>query len=61
MVILKGGKSHEVAVCLLHAMRLKIHDSHLTCKVANKFLNVCKRVEVVERNEDGLLTFPAVL
>ena len=29
-------------------MRLKICDSHLTCKVANKFLNVLERVEVVE-------------
>ena len=29
-------------------MRLKICDSHLTCKVANKRLNVRERVEVVE-------------
>ena len=29
-------------------MRLKICDSHLTCKVANKCLNVRERVEVVE-------------
>ena len=26
-------------------------DSHLTCKVANKCLNVCERVEVVEWNK----------
>ena len=32
-------------------MRLKICDSHLTCKVANKCLNVRGRVEVVEWNE----------
>ena len=32
-------------------MRLKICDSHLTCKVANKCLNVRERVEVVERNK----------
>ena len=29
-------------------MRLKICDSHLTCKVANKCLNVRERLEVVE-------------
>ena len=29
----------------------KICDSHLTCKVANKCLNVRQRVEVVEWNE----------
>ena len=29
-------------------LRLKICDSHLTCKVANKCLNVRERVEVVE-------------
>ena len=32
-------------------MRLKICDSHLTCKVANKCLNVHERVEAVERNK----------
>ena len=32
-------------------MRLKICDSHLTCKVANKCLNVRERVEVVEWNK----------
>ena len=32
-------------------MRLKICDSRLTCKVANKSLNVRERVEVVERNK----------
>ena len=32
-------------------MRLKICDSHFTCKVANKCLNVCERVEVVEWNK----------
>ena len=30
---------------------LKIHDSHLTCKVVNKCLNVCKWVEVAEWNK----------
>ena len=42
-------------------MRLKIRDSHLTCKVANKFLNVRGRVEVVERNKRWSPPFPAVL
>ena len=32
-------------------MRLKIRDSHLTCKVANKCLNVREPVEVVEWNK----------
>ena len=32
----------------LRVLRLKICDSHLTCKVANKCLNVRERVEVVE-------------
>ena len=32
-------------------LRLKTCDSHLTCKVANKCLNVRKRVEVVEWNK----------
>ena len=32
-------------------MRLKICDSHLTWKVANKYLNVRERVDVVEWNK----------
>ena len=48
MVIQYGGKSHRIAVWQTRALRLKIRDSHLTCKVANKCLNVRKRVEVVE-------------
>ena len=39
-------------------MRLKIYDSHLTCKVANKCLNVCERVEVVEWNKKWSSPFP---
>ena len=27
---------------------------HLTCKVANKCLDACERIEVAERYEDGL-------
>ena len=34
------------------ALRLKIRDSHLTCKVANKCLNVREPMEVVEWNEN---------
>ena len=37
-------------------MRLKIRDSHLTCKVANKCLN--ERVEVVEWNKRWSPPFP---
>ena len=29
-------------------VRLKISDSHLTCKVVNKCLNVCERVELAK-------------
>ena len=32
----------------IQVVRLKICDSHLTCKVATKCLNVRERVEVVE-------------
>ena len=30
------------------SVRLRTHDSHLTCKVTSKCLNVRERVEVVE-------------
>ena len=39
-------------------MRLKIRDSHLTCKVENKCLNVLERVEVVEWNKRRSPPFP---
>ena len=39
-------------------MRLKIRDSHLTCKVSNKYLNVCESVYVVEWNKRWSLPFP---
>ena len=48
---MQGGKSHRVAVWQIQALRLKICDSHLKCKVANKCLNVGERVEVVECNK----------
>ena len=51
MVFQLGGKSHRVAFWYLQAVRLKIRDSHFTCKVAKKNLNVCERVKVVERNK----------
>ena len=44
MVIRYGGKCHQ-------AVRLKLCDSHLTCKVANKCLNICEQEEVVEWNK----------
>ena len=50
----EGGKSHRVAVWYLQEMRLKIRDS-LTGKVAKRYLNVCERVEVVEKNKWSLL------
>ena len=39
-------------------MRLKIRDSHLTCKVADKCLNVCERAEVAEWNKRWSPPFP---
>ena len=39
-------------------LRLKICDSHPTCKVANKCLNVRERVEVVEWNKKWSPPFP---
>ena len=39
-------------------MRLKICDSHLTCKIANKCLNVPERVEVVEWNKRWFSPIP---
>ena len=42
-------------------MLLEIRGSHLTCKVANKCLNVCERAEIVERNKYSPLPFATVL
>ena len=39
-------------------VRLKICDSHLTCKIAHKCLNVRERVEVVEWNRKKSPPFP---
>ena len=62
MIIQQGGKSRQVAVWLIQAVvQLKIRGSHLTCKVANKCLNVREGVEVEKRNKNGPLPFPAVL
>ena len=44
MLIFKGGKSHRVAVFLLHAIQLKVRGGHSD---ANKHLNVRRWVEVV--------------
>ena len=38
-------------------MRLKMRGSHLTCKVANRCLDVPEQVEVVKRNKDGSFFF----
>ena len=40
---------------------IKNSESNLTCKVANKCLNVRQRVEVVEWNKRWSPLFPAVL
>ena len=52
MVIQYGAKSRRVAVWQLQTMRVKIRDSHLTCKIANKYLNVREGMEVVESNKN---------
>ena len=39
-------------------VRLKICDGHLTCKVANKCVNVCEWVEVVEWNKKIVPSLP---
>ena len=58
MVIQQGGKSQRVAVWKIQAVRLKICDSHLSCKVANKCLDVREWVEVVEWNKRWSSPFP---
>ena len=40
---------------------LKIRGSYLTCEAANKCLNVCEHVEVIETNKDSLFPFRAAL
>ena len=40
------------------SINAKIRNSHLTCKVANKCLNVRERVEVVEWNRRWSPPFP---
>ena len=55
MLIRWGGKSHRVAVWQTQALQLKIRDSHLTCKVANKCVNVREQVGVVNGMKKGPL------
>ena len=38
--ITKSAQHHRVAVSSLHAMQLKACGSRLTCKVANKYLDL---------------------
>ena len=61
MAIPKGCKPHREAVWCLHAMRLKIRSSHLTCKVANKCLNFLDGKEVEQRHKNAPLSFLVVL
>ena len=42
----------------MQALQLKISDSHLTCKVVNKCLNVRERVEVVEWKKKKVPSLP---
>ena len=61
LVSQKRGKSHQVEVWWLQTLCLKICGSHFTCKVANNCLNVLEMGQVVEKNKDGPLPFPAFL
>ena len=56
MVNQSNGKS----IKWLQAVRLKIRDSHPTCKVAKKCLNVRELVELVDENKDGFLPSTAL-
>ena len=47
MLIPKDGKAHWEAVLQIQAIRLKICDSHLTGKVANKCRNVWRGMKSV--------------
>ena len=44
-----------------HMLRLIIECSHIRCKTASKFLNVCEHVEAAEKNQDDPLPYPDVL
>lgn len=39
---------------------IKIQDRHLRCKTLSKCLNVSDQVEVVSKNGNGSLLFPAI-
>ena len=53
------SKTKEInTVWQIQALQLKICDSHLTCKIANKCLNVREQVEVVEWNKKWSPPFP---
>ena len=41
-------------------LRLRAHGSHLTCKVAKKYLKVCEYFEVAERNKAWNPSLPAL-
>ena len=58
MFIQSGGKYFRVSVWLLQGNRLKIRGSHLIGKVANKYLSVCERMGVVERNKTWFSLLP---
>ena len=44
----------------MQAVRLKIWDSHLTCQVENKCLNVRERIEVVQWIKRWFPSFPSI-
>ena len=44
----------------LEAMQLKMRGAQLSWKIADKFLNIHKRLEVLETNKDGSISFPPI-
>ena len=44
-------QSHRVSLVITRAVIRNTYSSHFSCKLANKFLNVSERKELVERNK----------
>ena len=53
--------SLQVRVWQLHVLRLKIKNIHLSYKTPNKCLNVCEKMEMVQRNKYCPFSSPTVL
>ena len=51
----------QTVLSFVLSRNIRICGSHLKCKFANKCLNVCEQIEVVQSNKDGSLPSPDVL